>query len=175
MFISAIMTPDEDRVVIDPQNRRIVYSFMHIVEMTLQHQFSDQVPRHFDIILSKPNTIFIDTRSKVHCYWKNMGGKKYTVTTIEVTHKGRKCFFINSWYVEKDTTLETIEKFIESEEDKELKEQLEKKIADSKTWMKIVYEENSYLETKKYKDRGITLHNDEEVVKQKDPRKKKKG
>ncbi|MEP7171476.1 MAG: hypothetical protein ABI855_19050, partial [Bacteroidota bacterium] len=88
---------------------------------------------------------------------KVIGGKEYIVSTFEIMRNGTKRFCINSWFVKKDTNLETIMQLAKAEDDDKLKEELDKKINENKSWMKIVYSDPSFLGGKKYKKAGIIV------------------
>jgi hypothetical protein len=154
--------PDEDHEIIDPQKRKIVYSYLELIRMSTEHEFTSEGPKHFNEILTKPDCIYIDRRTNLHLYQKIIGSRLYTVTALEMMRKGRKCFCINSWFVKKDTTLDIIHDFVAAGEDTELKEKLEAKIEKNKSWMKIVYMDNSVYEKKKFTKAGITLISDDE-------------
>lgn len=143
--------------VLDPQERRIFYSHSEILHRILQFGFPETVPQHFATIFTKPDVIYMDKRNKVHCYQKKKGGKMYTISTIEVEEFGEKFFSINSWFEEKDDTIKTIEYLAEAQTNEELNKQVRKKINESKSWMKILYEDVSYLKAKKYQKRGIKV------------------
>lgn len=143
--------------VVDPQKRRIIYVHSEIVQQILKLGFPDTVPQHFTTILTKPDSIWMDTRNGVHCYEKHMGGRKYIVSTLEVEELGGRFFIINSWFDERDKTLVTLQQFVKAVDDKKLKEKMSQKISDSKSWMKILYEDTSYLKTSKYQKRGINV------------------
>lgn len=143
--------------IIDPQKRRIVYSHSEILDRALQFGFPDTVPQHFVLILTKPDTIYVDTRNNVHCYQKHKGGKMYTISTLEVEELGEKYFAINSWFEEKDKTTATIEKLVKAQSDKKLNKKVREKIKESKSWMKILYEDSSFFKAKKYQKKGINV------------------
>ena len=148
---------EETHEIIDPQKRRIVYSHSEILHRVMQFGFPDTVPHHFTAIFTKPDVIYVDTRNNVHCYQKKMSGKMYTVSTLEVEELGDKYFSINSWFEEKDQTIKTIEYLAEAQTNEELNKKVRKKINESKSWMKILYEDTSYLNAKKYQKKGIRV------------------
>lgn len=148
---------EEVHEIIDPQKRLILYSHTEIIERTLQLGFPDTVPQHFVSIFTKPDTIYMDVRNNVHCYQKHMKGRMYTVSIMEVEEMGEKYFTINSWFDDRDTTISTIKKLVKAEENAKLKKKMEEKINDSKSWMKILYQNASFMQTNKYKKRGYKV------------------
>src|SRR5690349_21103672 len=105
-------SPEEDHEIIDPQKRKIVYSHLELIKMSMAHEFTPEGPKHFNEILIKPDFIYVDRRTNLHLYSKIIGNREFTVTAFETMRKGRKCFCINSWFVRKDIMLDVIDDFV---------------------------------------------------------------